>query len=310
MSFLSRLFDRFARSLSPNLDLEPPSHGIFIPDPEDEETAETFDGVLADRLAPGAVTPALKALTKTGLPLPESGEFLPSQVGALIPLNDCGVVVRIEREDVSHSIAHASNGACFGLVRADGVAWMSRPLGRRCVGGASIEFCAGGTQTDDATQEKILQDYFAWHGFHLWDAKLSNLAVLPVKTPHFPDGATIVIDRLSAERLTSALKDIPSALNELEKELRAAEEALYAPLRRAFDAAWPEGAPAPDTVKMQAFFDLCRQKVKEGVLIPGWTVPQGEKARVERCTLGLGDNAKTPKMAAAGVKYAAHRLKP
>jgi hypothetical protein len=64
-------------------------------------------------------------------------------------------------------------------------------------------------------------------------------------------------------RLTRNLEPISEALKKLADEAAAAQETLYAPLRKAFDAGWKNG-------DMGAFFDLCAQHAKEGKLVAGW----------------------------------------
>jgi hypothetical protein len=227
------------------------------------------------------------AFQKMGLPLPEKEEeFLKGSVGALVFLNDYGVVIRMELS---------------GGKRVNDSGWIVQPLATIDAGELLIEICPGCVQAQSAKNNAYLSHKLERQGLKFWDCKISNIGHIPVSSVRFPEGIPVVIDRLGVNKLTESAAAIRAALNDLpSREAAEAQEKLYAPLRAAFAAAWPEPG------KMKDFWSLCQSYLREGKLVAGWNTPQGEEAAREETP--FGSNIKTP-LAAGAAKHYESRLK-
>lgn len=196
-----------------------------------------------------------RVLRKLGLPVPEHyGEYLAATEGALLFLNDHGIVIRIE------------NGIPDGAERINSNPRILQPLGSIKAGSAIIEICPGCHPCEIRQQAYDLQDHLMQDGVRFWDIKLINVGILPLKTPAFPEGVPVVIDRLAVDWLTESVAPVAEAL---ERRVDHQKE-IYGDLQTQFSAAWPDGNEDPDTEKMQAFWEACRAAHDRGLLVAGW----------------------------------------
>ncbi|MCE9506992.1 MAG: hypothetical protein K8R48_01575 [Alphaproteobacteria bacterium] len=221
---------------------------------------QTFDQNTAQKVA--------ESFQKLGLPLPQDEkEFLMGTEGGLVFLNRYGMVIRIENSDSARSP--------FKADRINDSPWILQPLASIDAGKAIIELCPGCHFNDNSGDTAYLHDALLKEGHAFWDGGLDNVGLLPVKTPRFPEGIPIVIDRLAVRKLTESIDGVRLALLNIEinddeiREAAEAQERLYAPLRRAFDEGWL------DKGKMPRFWALCRECVQEGKLVAGWNEGAG-----------------------------------
>lgn len=197
------------------------------------------------------------------LPLPEHGpEFLRGNEGGFVFLNEFAMIIRIEK-------AHTVDAE-----RINDSPWISQPIATIEAGEALIEICPGCLLAAKDENIDYLGKQLGKEGINFWDQGLRNIGLMPVKTPLFPQGIPVVIDRLACERLKKSTESIREALTAREEaEVRDAMEAqkkLYGELKEAFKGAWSDGAIAPDAEKMEKFWDLCRKRAQEGNLVAGW----------------------------------------
>ncbi len=212
-----------------------------------------------------------------GLPAPESRrEFYDGTEGGLIFLNRYGAVIRVENADDSVSE--------FRFDRFNDSAWVLQPLAIIDAGAAVIEICPGCHMEKKDADIYYLDEQLRREMIDFWDKGIRNIGLMPVKTPRFSEGIPVVIDRLAVSRLTQnmvpvrrALKKLgdkvlkrPEGMSEEVREAVEAQEQLYAPLRQAFNEAWPDQSVPADAGKMKQFWDMCSGYVQEGKLVAGW----------------------------------------
>jgi hypothetical protein len=219
---------------------------------------ETFDQATAQKV--------VESFQKLDLPLPQDEkEFLMGTEGGLVFLNRYGMVIRIENANSPQSL--------FKADRINDSPWILQPLATIDAGKAVIELCPGCHFGNDDADVSYLYEALLKQGTAFWDYGLPNVGRLPFKTPQFPEGVPVVIDRLAVRKLSDSVKPVQQALmNVNDDELREAAEAqerLYAPLRLAFDEGWA------DSGKMPQFWSLCREGVQEGKLVAGWNEGAG-----------------------------------
>ncbi|MCE9507933.1 MAG: hypothetical protein K8R48_06440 [Alphaproteobacteria bacterium] len=220
------------------------------------------------------------------LPAPQNkAEFLSSTDGALVFLNNYGLVIRIETPTTFA-------GGEYEGVRVDDNAWVLKPLASFKAGKSVIEICPGGYQSQGAQYNEALRDSLKEQGLHFWDYKFSNIGLIPVKTVNFPRGIHVVIDRLAVAKLSESVAPVREALKALHDEAAAAVENFYAPMRKGLSDAWS------DPKKVGEFWALCQKGVKEGKLVPGWNAPVEDEVYYERCDHGNNDKIYAAKKAA------------
>jgi hypothetical protein len=199
----------------------------------------------------------IDSFKKMNLPPPQDGkEFLVGAEGCLLFLNKYGLVMRIEISD--------SEDSKLGADRINDSGWIIRPLASLDAGKAIIELIPGSLFEKDEKMKWFLQEQLQNQNINFWDNFTDNIGRLPIRTPLFPEGVPVVIDRLAATRLFRNAEPVREALKAYAQEAMKAQEKLYAPLRRAFDKAWP------DARKMKKFWALCERGVQEGRLVAGW----------------------------------------
>lgn len=219
------------------------------------------------------------------MPAPEDKtHFLPATEGALIFSSRFGIVVRIEAKHVNNpfvTLEHQLQAKLGRPPRVNNNPWVLRPLRTFEVRPFLIEICPGiapfPETSPTATAETAIESLAAT-GPTLWDwkegndLKVINLGLLPLQTPSFPKGIPVVLDRLAIAGWTKNLSAIKTALGKMGLR-QDPQNILYAPLKKALRAAWPESAPRANTQAMRRFWSLCQEFKAAGKLIAGWEAP-------------------------------------
>lgn len=205
----------------------------------------------------------LKTFDRLGLAAPENEiEFVLGTEGVLVFLNRYGVVIRIEHDDKRADIPREHQ-----YDRINDSPWVLRPLASLKTGDAIFEICPGCATSDDKSESFALAQQLRLDGINFWDEGAHNTGKVRLRTPAFPHGITVVIDRGAVNRLTAAVSATRHALAERAAETAAAEEALqdlYGPLCDVFLDRWQSGARLTD------FWRLCRDYTAAGKLVAGW----------------------------------------
>jgi hypothetical protein len=217
-----------------------------------------FEDYLADKMNPETARKVVADFKKLQLPLPQDGDFLKGTEGALVFLNRYGVVLRIEKtrpEFTDHIVRLGHNPLVL------------RPIASIKALDAIIEICPG-THSDSRERDSAkIKDLLAKVGVDFWDDGAHNIGRLPFKTPQFPEGLPIVIDRLAVSKMSEHLAPVKKLL-EIMKLEKDPQQHLYGKLSEAFHDAWH--STGGDTAKIAAFWNKCAASVKDGTLIAGW----------------------------------------
>ena len=231
-------------------------------------------------------TRVCEALEAMGLPFPALGAVVPGAMGMLIPLDNHGLMLRIEQSD-----SHLLTGK-----RIDAHPMILQPLGRRnLTDGVVLEICAGCRMTTKEEYSRLLVDKLPLTGVEFWDDGVTNIGLLPFKTEQYPEGVPVVIDRLAVDKLSDDIAPVAQALDAfgLQKDMQA----HYQPLKDAFANAWPENAKMPDAQGFAHFLSLCEEFKARGDLIAGW-------AEYNTSQDASFEEQKSHKVAQAGERYA------
>lgn len=214
-----------------------------------------------------------KILSALNLPLPRDKSALRASEGRLLFLNDYGIVIRMETKR--------------GVDRFDNHPWVLQPLKSFDAGDMVVEICPGCRPAKIGMVYIVDRAIEASGGANFWDTQELNTGILPVRTPAFPDGIPVVIDRPAVSALTESVLDVKKALGEMSVE-EDPQPVVYARLRQALDAAFAQGVDNPDKEKVRDFWRLCREEVRNGVLVAGWKEKSrtytAYKARAARVT--------------------------
>lgn len=227
------------------------------------------------------VTRVMNALKSLKIPLPQNeNQFMEGTDGALLFLNAEAVVIRIENKETA---------MLYDAVRLDDHPLVLQPLAKLDAGAMVIEICAGTKLTGRYADALSIGRALEADGLWFIDQQSENTGLLPVRTPDFPRGVPVVIDRLAVARLD---EEISAEKKTLSRQAKEAQKKLYKPLRTAFRRAHDKG-------RMRDFWMACRVAKIEGVLIDGWNsdVDRDVKAR------------RVPVIAAAYEKMRARRPK-
>ena len=244
-----------------------------------------FSDVFRDDLD-NTVNRVKDVLNAMGLPLPAEGAIVSSAVGTLIPIDQYGIILRIEHSDSKLAVGQ----------RVDAHPMVLQPLGQRSLtDGAVLEICAGCRMTTKEEYSKLLADKLPQTGVEFWDDGVTNIGLLPFKTPEYPDGVPVVIDRLAVDKLATGVSSVKDALTAF--GLKEDLQARYQPLKDAFTAAWPEDAAVPDKAAFAGFLTVCDEFKARGDLVSGW-------AEQAVATGGSFEENKSRKVADAGQIYA------
>ena len=256
-----------SRAKSGFLNVNIPAAGI-------ELESNEFNDYLKTRFDEGTAKKVIAAFEQINLPLPKNGdEFLQGTEGGLMFLSKYGLVLRIEDTNTRKSKSgYASD-------RINDSAFILKPIASIDCGKAVIELCPGTKLEENESNVAFLFHKLQAQNINYWDDKICNSGVLPIKTPSFPNGVPVVIDRLAARRLFSKTKKVKCALV---READHAQEVLYAPLRKAFLEGWQ------DPSKMGSFWSKCEKYVAKGKLVAGWEFdrPRMDKAKGAKITAG------------------------
>lgn len=219
-----------------------------------------FVNVLQSRFDDTTARRVLTAFNCMGIDPPhDEEEFLSGTVGLILFLNPYGLVLRIE-----HTKLDEENSGVYVPNRINNSGYILHPLATIGAGDATIEVCPGCHLENKMDNVTKLYELLHLQRIDYWDLNLPNNGRLPVKTPSFPEGVPIVIDRLAVRKLSLETLKVSEALRVAADEALEAQRALYAPLK----TAWKEGWPQKE--KMGAFWQLCRDYVAEGKLVVGW----------------------------------------
>lgn len=202
------------------------------------------------------VRQVIHAFQQMGLPAPEKhNEFMHGSEGRMIFLNACGLVIRIEENNS----------------RINDSPWVLQPIASIRAGEAVIEICPGVHFEPDESNRNILSELLLQDSVRFWDPGAKNMGRLPFKTPAFPKGIPVVVDRPSVYKLTEGSKEVREALIRIKtgdkakyNEAAEAQQRLYAPLQRLFRECWSELG------RMERFWKECEKLVQEGKLVAGW----------------------------------------
>lgn len=253
----------------------------------EQHLRHAFSDVFRDDLD-NTVARVVEVLKAMGLPLPDQRAIVSGAVGTLIPLDQYGVMLRIEQSDRKLAVGQ----------RVDAHPMVLQPLGQRqLTDGAVLEICAGCRMTDREEYSRLLVEKLPQTGVDFWDDGVTNIGLLPFTTPEYPDGVPVVIDRLAVDKLGDAVAPVKDALAVF--GLTEDMQARYQPLKDAFDAAWPEGADIPAQAGFAQFKQMCVEFKQRGDLVTGWAQP----------AQGAGGDSfeadKSRKVSDAGKAYAA-----
>lgn len=206
-------------------------------------------------------------LGKLGLPMPELHDYLRATSGAIIFVNQYGFLIRIEKTYMG---------------RVNDSPWVLQPFGSielklsGLYDSAIIEICPGVLPASKEKELKaVVKGAENCGGVDFGDHQVANIGILPFKTPTFPKGVPIVIDRPSVTRLVADVAHIKKALHYMRVD-KDPQELLYADIKEAWKDAFGKGMDAADPVKIKTFLDLCLRAKEEGRTMSGWNIaPNG-----------------------------------
>lgn len=248
-----------------------------------------------DRLYGMASAKAASGLLRgLGIVTPRDGEYTTSwDKGFLIFLNYHACVIRLTAYDQ------------LPLVEDRAVL---QPLFRRNCGALRFDINPGLRGPVTAKDAMALADTLHGRDIRLWDQKTENCGYLPLLRGQDRQVAVVIdpcaVQNLSdsvgamrgiiqaktkAVNLVQAFRDTAhTPLPDPDEDLQAK---IFAPLKRAFDAAWPEPGYL-DTARMTAAWDLCRYHHARGTLCAGWLTESMEKSGYKRAYSGSTEFAK------------------
>lgn len=202
-----------------------------------------------------------------GMPIPETeSQFLDAHEGALIFSSHYALTLRIEREIVP-SLPHLPD-----VERINNNPWVLRPFATFNASPFLIEICPGVLPFPQETPYAVLSSFrrgLSRSGLTFWDNQDANVGMLPLKSAAFKSGIPIVLDRLAVTVRTKGFDAIKESLNAMNLR-RDPQNILYGPLQKTLKDAWPSSAKRPSRKKMKAFFRLCAEFKKAGILVAGW----------------------------------------
>lgn len=201
-----------------------------------------------------------------GLPLPGAKETYGSTYGYLVFLTDFGTVLRFtgKQDAVGFNNPHFIKPL---FTRDAGDMIFSIDPGLRCP--VTME-----------ESKKIYRTLREQYGLIVGDEKPHNLAFIP--GTDFP--VVIDLDNTFVSFSWAALRaDVQEVKNMIARQSPTPQDTLYAPLRQAINAAWPEENPTPDSTGIKKFFDLCREFKNAGKLLSIWDNPSNNYRNTTTC---------------------------
>jgi len=197
------------------------------------------------RFSDKEVRGVLKLLEDLQLPIPQKeSEFMAGTEGCIIFINRYGAVIRIEEKDDRYDVNDSQ--------------WVLQPIARFQVGKAVVEICPACAFESDKGRYEAMKEGLEKDGLKLHDPGLRQTGRIPLKTPEFPDGVTVVVDRGAVKRLSDDIRPVKSAL----------QERFYGPLRKKMAEAYD--GKTFDAQKVREFWGLCEEFVRDGKLVIGW----------------------------------------
>lgn len=201
----------------------------------------------------------LKLVDKLQLPAPKNQhEFLYGNEAIIIFSNIYSVTLRIFVPEENTYM--------------DDNPWVLPAIGRFQAGAAYLEICPGQQGTNNPDYVEVLKKNLAETGVDMWDnyTGTSNIGLWPIKTPQFPEGIPVVIDK-------GAVQPLPGSIPGLKENIEAAYEKMgisrddfegfMRPLKEALADAVADDFNAQ---KMQKFWQMCESFSKDGKLVAGW----------------------------------------
>lgn len=202
-------------------------------------------------------------LTALNLPVPEDGSaFMKANRGALLFSNYYGVTIRIEE---SFPLLETQTDA--PISRLPDYPLMLQPVARFDAGLAVVEVCPGTNLANDRFYADTLWRLMFEGGLDFFDDGIHNVGLLPVKTPKYPRGVPVVIDRLSVLVLTEKSDRVGKALKSI--GCKEDPQKIYAPLRKAFMKSQKKDKTL-NPAGVKKFWRLCRKFREQGKLVDGW----------------------------------------
>lgn len=150
--------------------------------------------------------------------------------------------------------------------------WVLPSIGRFQAGRAYLEICPGEQGTNNPAYVDILKKNLIETGVELWDnyTGTSNIGLWPLKTPQFPEGIPVVIDKGAVQALSFQMPEVKEKIAEAYDKMgirREDFESFLKPLKDALSAAVADDF---DAEKMRAFWRLCEEFANDGKLVAGW----------------------------------------
>jgi len=205
-----------------------------------------------------------KTVAQLGLPAPGKNEYMDSDEGAIIFLNDYGIVIRISAQ------------ALFDNIQKSHI--LPKPIGSIGNGRVRVALYPGlylpNNDTAEWRESAILSRMLAWSGIYFWDSGTTNMGFFPYNTLLFSRGLPTTFDNGSVYDPKNSLfknrfkpgTQIAShkQVGGLDKTLieamyKRAQKELYGHLQRSFRLAWPDERRPPDPSKMARFWRVCHR---------------------------------------------------
>lgn len=195
------------------------------------------------------------------LPLPQRDEeFMHAHQGAIVFLTRYGLTLRIE--NVNKRIQKFKNP------------FFAAPLKSIQADDFVVEICAGMPYRPMTDEDmSFLKEQFQNASAVFYDPQRVNAAYTPVKTPSFPNGVPIVIDRGAVVPIGQKPRVKVAVAKEharLCKEVQEEMDAFYGPAIKAFEDAWPSGRGTANAKKMRQAWAMAESFVAQGKLVAGW----------------------------------------
>jgi hypothetical protein len=207
-------------------------------------------------------------LENIGLPTPNAiGQYYrTSDTGRMLFLDDYGCVVRftIDKEQP--------------LVDSPLVI---QPLGSKIIGKFRADIIPGIRSCDSSEVAAALKKNTHKTGIDYFDCHDFNCGLLPNVNDAIPHDYAVILDLGAVKKLTGITASVKNLLNATlnktglsalfnKESAPSPQDILYAPLKSAFAAAWPDGTEKPDAALVKKFWSLCRDETAKGTLVPGW----------------------------------------
>jgi hypothetical protein len=248
-----------------------------------------------DRLYGMASAKATEGILRgLGITTPRDGEYTTSwDSGFIVFLNYHACVIRLTAYE---KLPYVDDPA------------MLQPLFRRNAGALRFDINPGLRSSVTPKDAMALADQMLERNIRLWDQKVENCGYLPpLRGQDRP--IPVVLDPCAVQKLSDAagaMRNVIQAKTKTVNLIQAFRDTtdtplpdmdetlqtkLFAPLKRAFDAAWPEPGYL-DTGLMMEAWKLCRHHHARGTLCAGWLTERMEKSGYKRAYEGSTEFAK------------------